>query len=94
MINANAATKLVIVTSLPHLVQSCHQEFPLQKAYHKALYQARLTYNNYPRHRICLHLITVLANESQEYDWQNKWYECFGQSLYYGMKTGNINGCK
>jgi hypothetical protein len=34
-----------------------------------------------------------LANESQEYDWQNKWYECFGQSLYYGMKTGNINGC-
>jgi hypothetical protein len=34
-----------------------------------------------------------LTNESQEYDWQNKWYECFGQSLYYGMKTGNINGC-
>jgi hypothetical protein len=34
-----------------------------------------------------------LANESQEYDWQNKWYECFGQSLYYGMKTGNSNGC-
>jgi hypothetical protein len=31
-----------------------------------------------------------LTNESQEYDWQNKWYECFGQSLYYGMKTGNI----
>jgi hypothetical protein len=22
-----------------------------------------------------------LPNESQEYDWQNKWYECFGQSL-------------
>ena len=33
-----------------------------------------------------------LTNESQEYDWQNKWYECFGQSLYYGMKTGNSNG--
>jgi hypothetical protein len=23
-----------------------------------------------------------MPNESQEYDWQNKWYECFGQALY------------
>ena len=34
-----------------------------------------------------------MPNESQEYDWQNKWYECFGQALYYGMKTGKANGC-
>jgi hypothetical protein len=33
-----------------------------------------------------------MPNESQEYDWQNKWYECFGQALYYGMKTGKANG--
>jgi hypothetical protein len=26
----------------------------------RVLYQARLTYNNYPRHRICLHLISAL----------------------------------
>jgi hypothetical protein len=35
IINANAATKLVIVTSLPHLAQSCHQEYHSQKAYYK-----------------------------------------------------------
>jgi hypothetical protein len=45
IINANAATKLVIVTSLPHLVQSFHQECPLQKVYYKALYQVRLIYS-------------------------------------------------
>jgi hypothetical protein len=28
-----------------------------------------------------------MPNESQEYDWQNKWYECFGQALYYGQST-------
>jgi hypothetical protein len=49
MINANAATKLVIVTSLPHLVQSCRQECHLQKAYYKVLFQVRLIcYYNLP----------------------------------------------
>jgi hypothetical protein len=27
-----------------------------------------------------------LSNESQEYDWQNKWYECLDQAAYYAME--------
>jgi Holliday junction resolvase RusA-like endonuclease len=52
IVKPNDATKLVIVTSLPHLVQSCHQEYHSQKAYYKVLFQVRRTCNSCPRYRI------------------------------------------
>ena len=33
-----------------------------------------------------------LPKESQEYDWQTKWYEGVGQALYYSMSTGKGGG--
>ena len=34
-----------------------------------------------------------LPNESQEYDWQNKWYECLDQAGYYAMETHSNAAC-
>ncbi len=33
-----------------------------------------------------------LPKESQEYDWQTKWYESIGQALYYSMMSGKAGG--